>query len=150
MRVSEPPLIVLDTVIAIGGLLGKPEGSDAKVLRYIEVGGVRLATSDAGLRELAQVLERPEITQKLPEPARVFRAALSIGLMGALYHPTRFNWPSLVDEKDWWLLDLAYEAKANYIVSRDKQVIKAGRTLGFKVVTPPELIKILEASNRMS
>jgi putative PIN family toxin of toxin-antitoxin system len=142
---SEPPLVVLDTVIVIGGLLGTPQGSDARLLRYIEVGGIRLATSDAGLRELAQVLERPEISRKMPEPARVFRAALSIGLMGALYHPPRFTWPSLMDEKDWWLLDLAYEAKANYIISRDKKVIKAGRKLGFVVETPPSFLKILES-----
>ena len=54
----ETPLIVLDTMIVVSGIIGKPNASDAKVLEAIETGRVRLALSDDWLLELNDVLSR--------------------------------------------------------------------------------------------
>lgn len=139
-----PALIVLDTMIVVGGIIGRTTGADAKVMHLIETGGVRLASSDAWLRELQDVLTRPVILEAVTDPSRLVRAALTVGVMGALYRPTRFDWPTLTDPKDWWMLDLAFEAGADAIVTRDKKVLKAAAKLGFQALTPPELLQLLK------
>ncbi len=136
-----PVLIVLDTMIVVGGVIGQTTGADAQMLHLIETGGVRLASSDAWLRELQDVLTRPVILERVSDPGRLVRAALTVGVMGALYQPTRFDWPSMSDQKDWWMLDLAFEAGADLIVTRDKKVLRAAAKLGFKAVTPPEFLR---------
>jgi putative PIN family toxin of toxin-antitoxin system len=140
-----PALIVLDTMIVVGGVIGRTTGADAKILHRIETGGVRLASSDAWLRELQDVLTRPVILERVTDPGRLVRAALTVGIMGALYRPTRFDWPSLSDPKDWWMLDLAFEAGADVIVTRDNKVLKAAPRLGFQAMTPPEFLRNLSA-----
>lgn len=136
----DTPLIVLDTMVVLSGIMGRVEASDARTLEAIETGGVRLALSDDWLRELNDVLGREAVLTREIEPGRAFRAGLTLGLMGDLYRPARFDWVSLTDRKDWWMLNLAYASAADFIVTRDKRVIKAATGLGFDVLTPPALL----------
>ncbi len=138
------PLCVLDTMIVVSAMIGKPNGSDAQMLSLIETGQLRLALSDAGLLEFVNVMSRDVVQQHFPLPTRVFRAGLTLGLMGTLYRPERYDWTSLSDLKDWWLLDLAFAAEADYIVTRDKKVLSAANKLGFTALTPPQLLKFLK------
>lgn len=131
-------------MIVVSGMIGKPNGSDAKILSLIETGQLRLVLSDAGLLEFVNVVSRDFVKQHFPLPTRVFRAGLTLGMMGMLYRPKRFDWTSLSDPKDWWLLDLAFSAEADYIVTRDKKVLVAANSLGFTAVTPPQLLKLLK------
>ena len=133
-------LIVLDTVILLGAIIGKPQSADAQLVHKIATGELQLALSDDGLREIVRVLAYPEIEEKIKRPVRAFEVALALGLMGQLFHPKRLDWPSLQDPKDAWLLDLAFEASADYLVSRDKHLLEVSKKLGFRTVTPPELL----------
>jgi hypothetical protein len=78
---DQPVLIVLDTMIVVGGATDHTTGADAKVLHLIETGGVRLASSDAWLRELQDVLTRPVILESVGDPGRLVRAALRSSMM---------------------------------------------------------------------
>ena len=127
----DTPLIVLDTMIVLSGIMGRV---DARTLEAIETGRVRLALSDDWLRELNDVLGREAVLVSEIEPGRAFRAGLTLGLMGDLYRPARFDWVSLTDCKDWWMLNLAYASAADFIVTRGKRVIKAATGLGFDVL----------------
>jgi putative PIN family toxin of toxin-antitoxin system len=135
-------LVAIDTNVVIGALLGYEKSSNARVLRAIETGGLRLASSDAWLRELTDVLSHPSFAQRMPNPGQVMRVALSIGIMGELHQPQRYDWPSLSDLKDWWLLDLAYGVGVDCIISHDQKVKKAGRACGFAVHDPIELFAL--------
>jgi hypothetical protein len=61
----------------VSGMIGQRSASDALTLDAVETGRVRLALSDAWLLELNDVVSHPFIQEKLPDPARVFRAALT-------------------------------------------------------------------------
>jgi putative PIN family toxin of toxin-antitoxin system len=135
-------LVAVDTNVVIGALLGGEKSSNARVLRAIETGGLRLASSDAWLRELTDVLSRSSMMQRMLDPSQIMRIALSIGIMGELHQPQRYDWPSLGDLKDWWLLDLAYDIGVDCIISHDQKVKKAGRACGFAVHTPIELFAL--------
>ena len=118
------------------------------MLEAVETGLVRLALSDAWLIELYRVFGYPDIKKYLPDPARVFRAASSLSLMGQLFQPRKLDWPSLSDPKDWWILDLADAAQADVIVTFDKAVIKAAKRLNMTVQSPSELLATLRAPKR--
>jgi putative PIN family toxin of toxin-antitoxin system len=131
-------------MIVVSGVIGKRDGSDAKILEAVETGLVNVALSDAWLIELYRVFDYPAIRQHLPNPARVFRAASGLSLMGEMFQPRKCDWPSLSDPKDWWVLDLAFEAQADFIVSLDKAVRKAVSRLDFvRVVNSAELLELL-------
>jgi predicted nucleic acid-binding protein len=143
------PLLVLDTLVVVSAIIGNTGSASFAVLRAIETGEVRLAVSDDWLRELVRVLEYPRIAGIInsdqSKPARAFRIALGIGLMGQLHRPRRLDWPSLStgararglsDPNDGWIFDLAFESHAEFIVSRDARVIAAGQALDFEVLDP--------------
>ncbi len=137
------PLVIIDTMIVLGAIIGKPNGSDARVLHLVETGVIRLASSDSWLRELANFLSRPEITKLILDPGRAFKVALTVGTTGAAYRPERFDWLTLTDIKDWWILDLVFESGADCIVTRDTKVLKAATKLGFEARTPPQFLGVL-------
>jgi putative PIN family toxin of toxin-antitoxin system len=137
---KRPPLLVVDTLVVVSAIIGNTGSASFALLRAIETGEVRLAVSDDWLRELVRVLECPRIAGVInadqSKPARAFRIALGIGLMGQLHRPRRLDWPSLSDPNDGWIFDLAFESHAEFIVSRDARVIAAGQALDFEVLDP--------------
>ncbi|MGI8908986.1 MAG: PIN domain-containing protein [Rubrobacteraceae bacterium] len=142
------PLVVLDTVVVIRGIIGRRDGVDALVLRAVATGEVRLAVSDDGLRELQRVMGYESVREKISDPARAFAVGLDMGVMGKLFRPRRYDWPTLPDPKDRWVLDLAYEAgssesRAPYVVTHDGHFLDRRARLGamgFRIVTPEQLL----------
>jgi putative PIN family toxin of toxin-antitoxin system len=137
---TRAPLLVVDTLVVVSAIIGNTGSASFALLRAIETGEVRLAVSDDWLRELVRVLEYPRIAGLInadqSKPARAFRIALGIGLMGQLHRPRRLDWPSLSDPNDGWIFDLAFESHAEFIVSRDARVIAADQALDFEVLDP--------------
>jgi putative PIN family toxin of toxin-antitoxin system len=136
----QAPVLVVDTLVVVSAIIGNTGSASFALLRAIETGEAALAVSDDWLRELVRVLEYPRIASIInadqSKPARAFRIALGIGLMGRLHRPRRLDWPSLSDPNDGWIFDLAFEGQANFIVSRDARVIAAGNALDFEVLEP--------------
>lgn len=137
-----PPLIVLDTSVAVRASLGSADASSAAVVDAVETGAVRLALSDDYLDELARVMEKREVRGRA-DVGRAFRVALVLAHMGVAYRPARLDWPSVPDRKDWWLLDLAFESGADAIVTWDTRHLRPAGSLGFVVLEPPELLLAL-------
>lgn len=134
------PLIVLDTDVVVTALLGKDRASSYGVLEAVRRGEVRLALSVPFLRELSEVVRRPSVRTGIPEPDRAFMMGLDIGVMGVLYRPARYDWPSVPDPKDYWQPDLAWESEADYIVAWDPHLLDANLPFPVEVVTPPQLL----------
>jgi putative PIN family toxin of toxin-antitoxin system len=139
------PLVVLDTMVVVAGVIGRTEGASAVVIREVATGGVRLAISDDFLRELVRVIGYPNVEDRIGRPVRAFEVALDLGTMGIMHHPRRFDWPSLRDPGDGWIFDLAYEAGVDYVVTNDDAVTDTAAELGFEAATPPELLEVLRA-----
>ncbi len=140
----KPSLVLVDTLVVVSAIIGNPSSASFALLRAIETGDCHLVVSDDWLRELVRVLEYPRIASLIgadqTKPARAFRIALGIGLMGRLHRPRRLDWPSLSDPNDGWIFDLAFESQADVIVSRDTRVIAAGQALDFEVLEAAEVL----------
>lgn len=137
-----PPLIVLDTSVVATATLGSTDASSAAVVDAVDAGGVRLALSDDYLDEMARTMSKPYL-QENASVGRAFRIALTLAYMGEGFRPARHEWPSIPDRKDWWLLDLAFESAADSIVTWNTRHLGPARSLGFKVLDPPELLQEL-------
>ena len=134
------PLIVLDTDVVVTALLGRRQASSHGVVDVIKTGEVRLALSIPFLNELSETVRRPRVRNNISEPDRAFTMGLDIGVIGTLYRPTRYGWPSVPDPKDYWQPDLAWEPGADYIVAWDPHLTNASLPFPVEVVTPPQLL----------
>jgi predicted nucleic acid-binding protein len=137
------PLVVLDTMIVVGGIMGRRDGACGQVLDAVATGGVQLAISDDQLSELVRVMGYEDVEAGIDRPVRAFEVALDLGAMGIMHHPRRLDWPSLTDVRDGWILDLAYDAGADYIITFDKGVCDAAQALGFEPLKPEALLDLL-------
>lgn len=140
------PLVALDTMVVIRGIVGRRDGADSQVLRAVATGDVRPAISDEGLLELQRVMSYDFVREKIADPGRALAVGLDIGVMGSLYYPQRHDWPTLPDRKDYWVLDLALASRADYVVTRDRHFLDRVdelEALGFRVLDPPELLDLI-------
>lgn len=139
------PLVVLDTAVVVAALLGRPGSSNAAVVREVATGGVRLAVSDDFLSELTRKVQDPNVEGKIGSAGRAFEIALDLGFMGRHHLPRRYPWRALRDPNDRWILDLAFDAGADLIVTWDGDLVEDAPPLGFEVRTPPDLLSELRA-----
>ena len=130
-------------MVVMSSIIGKLDGADATVVNAVATGEVQLAISDDQLSELVRVVGYGDIEVQISRPIRAFEVALDLGSMGFMYHPRRFDWPSLTDQKDGWMFDLAYVSGADYIVTYDNAVHEAADQLGFESIYPGDLLQIL-------
>ncbi len=135
------PLVVVDTSGVVAHLTASSDGTPSgRVLHACGTGEVRTALSDASLREVVEVVRRPRVEPQIRSASRAFVAAMDLWSHGTLFYPTRFDWPTLVDRKDHWVLDLAWASLADFIVSVDPHL--TGPTMPFPVeaVEPDQLL----------
>jgi putative PIN family toxin of toxin-antitoxin system len=138
-----PPLIVLDTGVVVRALTGDPQSFSSRVVRAVATGEVRLALSDDFLSELVRVIRYPHVERCIGSAGMAFEIALDLALMGHLYRTRRFDWPSIEDPNDGWILDLAWASEADYIVSRDPHLTDAEMPFPIEVLEPQQLLERL-------
>ena len=100
-------------------------GPAAACLRLAEEGFVQLRLSEEILTELSGVLKRPTIRTHYPELTgeivEDFLRRLRNTAEITIDVPKRFSYPRDIDDEPY--LNLAIEAEANYLVSRDKDLL---------------------------
>ena len=139
------PLAVFDTLVVVGALVGPEDGSSRRAVRAVATGEARLAISDDFLREVSRVIRYLDVSSKIGHPARAFDVALEIGLAGEMNRPRRLDWPSIRDPKDGWMLDLTWNALADFIVTRDPHLLEADLPFPVEVLEPGEFLERLPA-----
>lgn len=153
----ERPRVVFDCMIFLQAA-AKSTGPAAALLELAEIGAIELLVSDDTLEELQDVLDRPSLQGKLPSltPTLVRDFIERVKLYSEYY----VNTPSVFafdrDPKDAKYINLAFAAKADFLVTRDNdlldlrmsdQLAKAFDQLGwrFQIVDPFELLTYLQS-----
>lgn len=131
-------------MVVVSAVSGRPGSSSSRILEAVETGEVRLAVSDQYLIELVRVMGKPEVEAKIGSPSRAFKMGLDIGVMGLLERPRQLAWPNLQDPDDSWILDLALESGADFIITRDKGVLRDAPRSSFEALTPPQFVRRAE------
>jgi uncharacterized protein len=154
--VRERPRVVFDCNVLLQAA-AREKSAAAKCLNLAESGLIRLYVSREVLTEVEDVLNRPEIRAHFPD--------LSDEIVGAFLKrlrkisvlvqpvPKKFSYPR--DEDDEPYINLAVEAGADFIVSRDRDLLDLmtghddeckefrQRFRPLKVIEPVEFLKLL-------
>jgi putative PIN family toxin of toxin-antitoxin system len=116
--------VVFDCNILLQAV-GRKTGPAAACLRLAEEGFVHLHLSEEILIELSDVLKRPTIRARYPELTdeivEDFLERLRSTAEIARDVPKQFSFLRDIDDEPY--LNLAIEAKADYVVSRDKDLL---------------------------
>src|SRR5262245_19806692 len=115
-----------------------PTGPSGACFEHVKKGQIELFTSPEIVSELQDLLNRPKIRQKFPTPdnekvagflTEVDRLATSIA-----HVPATFSYPR--DPKDEPYINLAIATDAEYLTSRDKDLLDLMRDLAFTTAYP--------------
>lgn len=152
-------VVIFDTNIFLQALVSK-RGPAVRCLEYFDQGKITLAVSRATLAEVAEVLKRSTLSVKYPllTDERVQELLDRLRYKGIYVRKVRphFSYPR--DPNDEPHLNLAIEVEADYLVSRDHDLLdlmkweqEEGRTFQqrfrfLKIVTPVEFLKVMESA----
>jgi len=114
---------VVDTSVIVAALLGNPKAAPSKVVRAMLSGAFRAYSSREAMEELYEVLMSEEVSNRLG--GRRELAALMYLLVSSavtLVEPRR-RVAMCRDPSDDKFLEIAYEARAYYIVTLDRDLL---------------------------
>ncbi len=134
---------VLDTNVLVSAVLSRGSPPDS-ILQAWRKGSFELVTSAPLLYELAGVLARPRVSQRLgwsADERREFLAALRNAAI--LVVPQRELRVVRADPSDDRLLEAAVEAQADYLVSGDQHLLDIGSYEGLQIVSPVRFSTLL-------
>jgi putative PIN family toxin of toxin-antitoxin system len=154
-------VVVFDTSTIVQGLIN-PKGAAGKCPACFEQGKILTAVSRETLEEVEDVLSRPRLRERFRQ---ITDAKVTLFIEILLYKgdylrnvKKHFDYPR--DPNDEPYLNLAIEVGADYIISRDNDLLdlmkwdkKEGREYQkrfrfLKIVSPEEFLRVIELSSR--
>jgi uncharacterized protein len=135
--------VVLDVNVFVAAHLA-PSGAPAHVLRAAGAGGVRLIASPDLVAELDEVLHRPKFAARI-DPAAADRTVLALRRTAEMHCPSSVVTPITRDSDDDYLVLLARLARADALVTGDRDLLDAALPdSDVRVMTPHALLAVLD------
>ena len=134
------PRIVIDTNILLSGIFFE-KGNEAETLRHVLEERVRLQESLETLEELREALHRPKFQLSLLEALAIFQLILSRSeiILNALEAEVKCR-----DPDDQKFLDCAHTARADYLVTGDRDLLDIGTVGRTSIITSAQLVERLK------
>lgn len=142
------PKAVLDTTVLVSAFLRhSPGGVSYELLRFAGTGAYELYLSDDILEETADVLLREgRHRQRYAYTDReVIEYCQDLGRLATIVSVTTVD-PIVRDPNDDMIVACAVAAGADYLVTRDKDMLSIGDHQGITFVTPEAFAHILRKS----
>lgn len=138
---------VLDTNVIISATLIRG-GNEDRILRAWQRGAFELILSPQILEELARALfyERLRKFRWMTEEA-VLTLLQSLA-QGSLHVPGKVTVEASRDPEDDKFLAAALEARAEYVVTGDKDLLTLKAYKGVRLITPAQFLRVLRAQKR--
>lgn len=139
------PKIVLDTNVLISIFIAKIASSPRKIFELFRQEKLIIFTSKELLNELHRALNYPKIKKVYRLSNQAIRQYLEF-LQRRTKRATIRVIPQVIksDPDDNQILACALTAKADFIVSGDKHLLKLEKYKGIKIVTPPEFVRTFQ------
>jgi putative PIN family toxin of toxin-antitoxin system len=135
------PRLILDINVLLNGLSGSQSSVNRKIYQAFLRGHVGVVVSESWLCELERVLDYPAIQRLGISAGTSARAMRDMLQLGECIAPVpMFDWVSVHDRKDWYLLDLLFESAASGLVTQDKLLLQAGKRLRMPIFHPRDLL----------
>jgi uncharacterized protein len=121
-------------------------GKPAEVIKAAEQGKVRLFTSEEIVREISHVLNYPKLRKVYQAEEmcheELIEAILKIVRFVKVTRRVKVVLEHPADDK---FIECALEAKADYIVSGDRHLLKVGAYKKIQIVSVNEFLRVLES-----
>lgn len=136
--------VVIDTNVLISGLFGIKDSPSSQILKHISSQKFILVTSVLILEELGEVINRERIIKltKMSSDERIEIMDMLIA-RSDVTSGKQFSIQVGRDAKDDKFLACALEAKADYIITGDNDLLVLKKYEDIKIVTPREFLEIL-------
>lgn len=141
--------VVVDTNVLVSGLFGIKDSPSSQILSAVQAQKIILVTSPLILEEVAEVINRQRVVKLIRMTVEqrtdfmdklIDRSEVTAGKQ-LLQLTSR-------DIQDDKFLACALEAKADYVVTGDKDLLVLKEFEGVKIVTPREFLKVLKQISR--
>lgn len=131
--------IVLDTNVLLAGLRSQ-RGASYKLLTILNNNRWQLNISTALVFEYEEILKREQaqLGLSLEDINNVIEALCVIANKRSIFYLWR---PILNDPDDDFLVDLAVECQADYIITYNQKDLQPAETFGIKIVTPKQFLQ---------
>jgi uncharacterized protein len=139
------PIVVVDTTVLISGFITE-NGVAAKVLKYGRSGAFTLCLCREIIDELqSRLLHRHKIRKSYQyADERVHQHCHDLAAASRLITDLPQVRVVARDPNDEMVVACALKAKANYIVTRDKDLLSLGAYEGVRIVTPRQFLDCLD------
>jgi putative PIN family toxin of toxin-antitoxin system len=136
-----PYQIVLDTNVLLAGLRSN-RGASYKLLTILNDERWQLNVSTTLIFEYEEVLkrERTQLGLSIEDIDAVISAICAIANRRPIFYLWR---PAALDPDDDFLIDLAVESQADFIITYNKRDLRAAEDFGIQLVTPKEFLQIV-------
>lgn len=148
---NNPLRVVVDTNVLISGLFGIKNSPSSQILNAVRSQKIILVSSPLILEEVQDVINREKVV-KLTKMNPAERVDFMDKLIERSDVTAGIQLPQMVsrDIKDDKFLACAVEAKADYIVSGDEDLLDLKEYERIKIITPREFLEILKTFKNRS
>ncbi|WP_446395176.1 putative toxin-antitoxin system toxin component, PIN family [Coleofasciculus sp. E1-EBD-02] len=136
-----PYQIVLDTNVLLAGLRSN-RGASYKLLTLLNNQRWQLNVSTALIFEYEEVLkkERTQLGLSLDDINTIVSTICAIANCRTIFYLWR---PTALDPDDDFLIDLAVECQADFIITYNKRDLRSAERFGIQLVTAKEFLQIV-------
>ncbi|MEQ8464796.1 MAG: putative toxin-antitoxin system toxin component, PIN family [Coleofasciculus sp. E1-EBD-02] len=141
-KLEMPPYqIVLDTNVLLAGLRSN-RGASYKLLTLLNNQRWQLNVSTALIFEYEEVLkkERTQLGLSLDDINTIVSTICAIANCRTIFYLWR---PTALDPDDDFLIDLAVECQADFIITYNKRDLRSAERFGIQLVTAKEFLQIV-------
>ena len=132
--------ITLDTNVLISATFW--HGASEKIIDKVENKEVILVLSEQILEEYNKVLEYEEIREKIKnKDLEMKKAMLRIGVISEIVEVNSKVDLVKEDPDDNKIIECAIDGNSDYIITKDKHLLKLKEHRGIKIFTPEEFLK---------
>jgi putative PIN family toxin of toxin-antitoxin system len=132
----------MDTNVILNGITGPKGTINQRIYAGFQRNDLRLVVSEALLMELETIFDYPQVVALGITPKTAARVVRELLLLGEYIAPVpQVDWVSLSDKKDWYLLDLLFESRADALITQDQKILRAGEYLKMPVCDPKTFIE---------
>jgi putative PIN family toxin of toxin-antitoxin system len=135
--------VVLDVNVFVAAHIS-PSGAPARLLRAVDEGRARVIASPDLVAELDDVLHRPKFAARI-DPAAADRTVLALRRTAEMHYPSSVVTPITRDSDDDYLVLLARLARADALVTGDRDLLDADiPETDVRIMTPSALLAVLD------
>lgn len=135
--------VVLDTNVLVSATLIQG-GNEDRILRAWQSGAFELVISPQIISEIGRVLFYEKLQKHRWMSEREVASLLESLAQGSVLVPGRVRIKACRDPDDDKFVAAAFEAKAKYVVTGDKDLLSLKRFKGIRLITPASFLNVLK------